>query len=206
MTPPTLETPRLILRAPEHSDLDRWAMFMEDPEASKFLGGPQPRSVVWNTMATIAGSWAVRGFGLFSVIERRTGRWIGRVGPWQPRGWTAPEIGWALAKDVWRQGYGLEAATAAIEWTVSAGLIRQHIVHAINPKAAASIALARRLGAAFQRVGPRSPYGPQRLGLWGQTVDQWRACHRVNQPLSSWGHPDLQETSRRREPPEGSFD
>ena len=67
---------------------------MQSPETTRFLGGPQPRSFAWSAMATLAVSWAVRGFGLFSVIERRTGQRIGRVGPRQPRGWTTPEIGW----------------------------------------------------------------------------------------------------------------
>ena len=201
MLPPILETSRLILRAPMHSDLDRWAAFMEDPEATRFLGGPQPRSVAWNTMATIAGNWAVRGFGLFSVIERRTDRWIGRVGPWLPQGWVTPEVGWALARDSWGCGYALEAATAAINWTINTGLISQSILHVIDPENRPSIALARTLGAGNRGLGPRSPYGRHRLGLWGQTVDQWRARCPVNQPLSSSRHSGLHETSRRREPP-----
>ena len=206
MLPPILETSRLILRAPRYSDLDRWATFMEDPEATRFLGGPQPRSVAWTTMAMIAGNWSVHGFSLFSIIERRTDRWIGRVGPWLARGLTTPEVGWALARDSWGHGYALEAATAAIDWAINTGLIGHIISHAIDPEDKPSIALAKRLGAGHRGLGPRSPYGRHRLGLWEQTVDQWRARYTVNRPLNPTSSSGLRELSRRREPPGRPFD
>ena len=33
---------------------------------------------------------------MFSVIEKDSGRWIGRIGPWQPEGWPGTEVGWSL--------------------------------------------------------------------------------------------------------------
>ncbi|WP_010184248.1 GNAT family N-acetyltransferase [Sphingomonas sp. PAMC 26605] len=38
-----------------------------------------------------------RGFSMFSVIERKTGAWVGRIGPWQPEGWPGTEVGWGVA-------------------------------------------------------------------------------------------------------------
>jgi hypothetical protein len=35
----------------------------------------------------MAGAWAMQGFAMLSVIEKATGRWVGRAGPWQPEGW-----------------------------------------------------------------------------------------------------------------------
>lgn len=59
----------------------------------RFLGGVQPRSVAWRSLAAAAGNWSLQGFGFFSVILRDTGQWIGRVGPIRPEGWPVPEVG-----------------------------------------------------------------------------------------------------------------
>ncbi|NPC84790.1 GNAT family N-acetyltransferase, partial [Pyxidicoccus fallax] len=90
---PTLETPRLILRPPMQEDLDGFAEMASNPESARFLGGVGPREVAWRGMATMAGSWALLGFGMFSVLEKSTGRWVGRVGPWKPEGWPGTEVG-----------------------------------------------------------------------------------------------------------------
>ncbi len=180
MSFPTLETSRLILRLPQESDLDRWADFMADPEASRFLGGPLPRAVAWRGMATMAGSWMLRGFGMFSVVERASGRWIGRVGPWQPEAWPGQEVGWGLARDAWGQGYATEAATRAMEWAFEE-LGWPETIHTINPENAASIALARRLGSVNRGPGRMPPpYEDQRVDVWGQTAAQWRSVARRN--------------------------
>jgi hypothetical protein len=41
------------------------------------------------------GAWPAHGFAMFSVIEKESGRRIGRLGPWQPDGWPGHKIGWA---------------------------------------------------------------------------------------------------------------
>ena len=71
----------------------RWQIIGDDlgidpvAEAAHFIGGPVSRAVAWRGMATIVGCWLLRGHGFFSVIDKATGRWAGRVGPWQPEGW-----------------------------------------------------------------------------------------------------------------------
>src|SRR5690606_16389669 len=88
---PTLETERLILRPPALEDFDAYAAFMADEQATRFLGGVQSRSVAWRGFATLGGSWALLGYGMFSVIEKSSGRWVGRLGPWMPEGWPGTE-------------------------------------------------------------------------------------------------------------------
>ena len=93
MLGPTLETDRLLLRPPIAEDLDGWEAFGADPETMRFMGGVQPRAAVWRAHAMMAGSWALHGFGMFAVIEKETGRWVGRLGPWRPEGWPGTEVG-----------------------------------------------------------------------------------------------------------------
>ncbi|WP_197435779.1 GNAT family N-acetyltransferase [Agrobacterium vitis] len=62
-------------------------------------------------------AWSVQGYSNFSVIEKATGRWVGRAGAWSPPGWPGQEIGWAFSRDVWGKGYATEAATRCLNWT-----------------------------------------------------------------------------------------
>src|ERR1700752_1038788 len=116
MLGPTLETERLQLRPPAAQDFDAWARMVADAEATRFLGGPQSRSMAWRNICTFAGAWTVRGFGMFSIIEKATGRWLGRGGPWRPEGWPGTEIGWSLDRSAWGRGYASEAAARCIDW------------------------------------------------------------------------------------------
>ena len=176
MSFPILQTPRLILRLPEEQDLDGWADFMADPEASRFVGGPLPRAVAWRGMATMAGSWVLRGYGMFSVVERSTGHWIGRVGPWQPEEWPGQEVAWGLARDAWGRGYAYEAARRAMDWAFEE-LGWPEVIHTINPENVASIALARKLGSVNRGPGRMPPpYEDHPVDIWGQTAARWRAA------------------------------
>ncbi len=173
---PVLETSRLLLRPPLERDLDDWAALMADPVASRFIGGPLERPVAWRGMAAMAGCWTLRGFGMFSVLERASGRWVGRIGPWRPEGWPGPEIGWGLIRECWGRGYATEAAAAAIDWTLAA-LGWPEFIHVIAPENAASAAVARRLGSALRGPGRMpTPYQDQQVEIWGQSAAQWKAA------------------------------
>lgn len=178
MTAPLLETERLVLRLPLSEDLDGWAAFGADPDAMTFLGGPGPRAVAWRAMAGVAGSWALHGFGMFSVIEKASGRWIGRVGPWRPEGWPGTEVGWGLLSDAQGRGYAFEAAVAAIDWAFD-HLGWDEVVHTIDPANTGSIALAQRLGSTNRGPGRLpAPFADRTIDVWGQSAAAWRARRR----------------------------
>jgi RimJ/RimL family protein N-acetyltransferase len=172
-----LETPRLLLRPPRAEDLDGWAAFMTDAEASRFIGGTMPRAVTWRQIMTMIGAWHSQGFAMFSVFEKTTGRWVGRVGPWMPEGWPGPEIGWAIVRDCWGRGYATEGAIAATNWAFD-HLGWTHVIHSIAPENLASQGVARKLGS--RHLGPGHlppPYEHDAVDLWGQTLAEWRARH-----------------------------
>ena len=175
MPEPVLQTARLILRPPQISDLDGWAAFFSDERAMRHLGGVKARSSAWGSMAATAGSWALLGFGMFSVLLRDGGQWIGRVGPIRPEGWPAPEVGWGLLPASWGQGYAREAATAAVDFAFDR-LGWEAVHHVIDRDNAPSIALAVKLGSV--RIGPTrlpEPFQDDRVDLWKQTKAEWRA-------------------------------
>ena len=172
---PQLETPRLLLRLPRQADFEAWAAFLADEEATRHIGGLQPRALAWRGLAAMVGAWHLKGFAMFSVIEKATGDWIGRVGPWQPEGWPGTEVGWSIVRDRWGRGYAPEAATACTDWAF-ATLGWDEVIHTIAPGNAKSKAVAARLGSTFFRMG-RLPEPQHELPVevWGQSRAQWRA-------------------------------
>lgn len=172
---PTLETPRLLLRPTAKEDLEGFVTLMSDPESARHIGGLQPRSMVWRGMHAMAGSWVLQGYSMFSVIEKATGRWVGRVGPWMPDGWPGAEIGWGLLREFWGRGYATEASAAAMDWAFE-HLGWTEIIHSIAPDNTASQQVARRLGSRL--LGPGKlppPHDTTPMELWGQDRDTWRA-------------------------------
>jgi RimJ/RimL family protein N-acetyltransferase len=175
MDGPVLETERLILRPTLTEDFDPWAAYMADEEASRFIGGPQPRSVAWRGFCSMAGAWSMFGYAMFSVIEKASGRWIGRVGPWKPEGWPGTEVGWGLVREAWGKGYATESATAAIDWAFER-LGWSDVIHCIDPSNAPSQAVARRLGSKNLGVGAMpAPFEAYPIEIWGQSLKDWRA-------------------------------
>jgi RimJ/RimL family protein N-acetyltransferase len=175
MLGPTLETQRLILRPPNADDFEAFAAFSADPETTRFLGGVQPRPVAWRSLTSLIGAWTLRGYSMFSFIEKDSGRWIGRGGPWYPEGWPGTEVGWSIVKDSQRKGYAKEAATAAIDWAFAA-LGWSEVIHCIDAANVASIALARSLGSTRLRTAVAAP-APivATWDIYGQTRAQWLA-------------------------------
>ncbi len=171
---PTLETARLILRPPAQEDFDGWAELMADPVAARFIGGVQPRAMAWRGMATMAGSWALKGFGMFSVIDKASGRWLGRIGPWVPEDWPGTEVGWGLHPAAQGQGYALEASAATIDWAFD-HLGWTEVIHCIDPENTPSQKVAQRLGATNRGPGKLpAPHEASRIDIWAQTVDEWK--------------------------------
>ncbi|MBW3551449.1 MAG: GNAT family N-acetyltransferase [Proteobacteria bacterium] len=182
---PTLETPRLILRPPQREDFDAWAEFMADVERTRYIGGALPRPVAWRGFAAMVGAWSLQGFSMFSVIEKSSGRWIGRLGPWYPEGWPGTEVGWSFLRSSWGNGYAFEAATASIDWAFE-HLGWSEVIHSIHPDNRPSQALARRLGSSNRGPGKLPPpFEDSPAEIWGQTREQWRARRIAQQSGSS---------------------
>ena len=160
---PELETDRLLLRGWRESDFDAFAEMCANPRTQAFIGGVCDGHEAWRRMASMAGHWQLKGYGLW-VVEEKGGRpFAGRVGLWSPPAWPEAEIGWALVEGCEGKGYATEAARCAREhafgslgWTTA--------VSYIAPENAASKRVAARLGAT--RDG--SAY------LLGKPVEIWR--------------------------------
>lgn len=177
---PTLETERLLLRPPSVQDFEGRAALMADSAHVRDIGGAQPRAVAWRGLMGMIGSRAANGFAMFSVIEKASGRWIGRVAPCSPEGWPGTEVGWTLVRDAAGRGYAQEAAVATIDRAFDR-LDWADVIHIIDPDNASSIRLAKRLGSRHVRTGCKlpEPYHELRVEVWGQTRHEWPARRRA---------------------------
>ena len=148
---------------------------MADPEATRFVGGVQGRHAAWRGFLAMAGAWQVQGFGMFSVFEKASGRWIGRVGPWFPAEWPGTEVGWTLDRSAWGRGFATEAATAATQWAFD-HLGWTEVIHSIDPANTPSQLVAQRLGSTLRGPGKLpAPFDHAPIEIWGQTRAQWDA-------------------------------
>ena len=142
----TLETERLVMRMWRASDFDEYAELCADPEVMRFLGGKVfDRTEAWRQMASMIGHWYLRGYGIWAVEEKESGRLAGRIGCINPEGWPGFEVGWTLRREFWGKGYATEAARRALEYGFHE-LDRPHIISLIHPENRASIRVAERLG------------------------------------------------------------
>lgn len=117
---------------------------------------------------------------MFSVIEKVSGRWVGRVGPWQPEGWPGTEVGWSIAREAWGRGYAPEAAAVCIDWVFD-HLGWDEVIHTIDPENAKSKAVAAKLGSTYLRMDRLpEPHHEKPVEVWGQTRAAWQARRAVH--------------------------
>jgi RimJ/RimL family protein N-acetyltransferase len=168
-----LETERLILRPVDPDrDFEPWAKAMADENTVRYLGTkPMNRAESWRSMAMAIGHWAIRGYGFFSLEHRETGEWVGRVGPWYPEGWPAPEVGWTISPDHLGRGYATEAARASLRHAFDT-LGWTQVIHVIMEGNEASFAVARKIGSRLIREQQGLPgVTDERVLIYGQSAE-----------------------------------
>jgi RimJ/RimL family protein N-acetyltransferase len=163
---PVIETERLILRQWRGADVVPNTAMLADPVSGRFITADNKPVTDpfagWRNAAIMSGHWVLHGVGMFVVEEKSSGEFVGRVGPWLPPGWPGFEVGWGIARGFRGNGYAVEAARAAIDWSFATFELDE-IIHCIDQENTASQAVARRLGAEKGRE----------FDLFGHVADVW---------------------------------
>ena len=146
---PSLQTDRLILRAPREADFAAMLGFNASPRAG-FLGGGAPRRQIWRGLLANIGHWALRGYGFYSV-DTKAGDFIGRIGVIYHDEWPEPELAWSVYDGFEGHGYAAEAALAA-RADYHARVSPNPLISMIDVQNTRSEALALRLGAVLDRT------------------------------------------------------
>jgi RimJ/RimL family protein N-acetyltransferase len=178
---PVLDTDRLHQRPFQQADLDAYTAIVADEEVVKWLRlQPMSREEAWRNMALFLGHDTLRGWSNNAVIEKATGRLLGRCGLWQPEGWPGLEVGWAFGRFAWGHGFATEAALAWRDYAFGP-LGAGELLSVIRPDNRRSIAVAERighrylgevelLGSACALYGQRPTAPPRTVGLEDRLV------------------------------------
>jgi RimJ/RimL family protein N-acetyltransferase len=150
---PTLDTPRLRLRAHRLDDAAPHAAMWADPEVVRFIGGaPVPRDLAWTRFLRHAGLWQASRLRLLSRWRTAgTGAFVGEAGFQDLRRDMTPSIegtmeaGWVLAQAWQGQGLAEEAMRAALGWA-DRERPALRVTCIIRPDHAASLRVAAKLG------------------------------------------------------------
>lgn len=114
-----LQTPRLLLRHWEDTDIEPFVALNQDIDVMEFFPNTLCREQSLEMIGRIESGFKTNGYGLFAAQLLETREFIGFVGLNVPRFechfTPCVEIGWRLAKAYWGQGLATEAAQAVID-------------------------------------------------------------------------------------------
>ena len=143
---------------------------MRIPKCDVFWERELDEEESWRLMATIVGHWILRGYGFWVVEHKTTRAFLGRVGLWNPLGWPGLEIGWAISREYWRQGFAKESALAVMNYAFGVMNVPK-LISVIAPSNEASKRLAESLGMSLDRMhadedGEMCIYKIERSTFW----------------------------------------
>lgn len=131
-----LETPRLILRAWEESDLIPFVKMSQDKEVMRYFSHPLSSSESLQLAQLIQAFIQQQAWGFWALELKKTGEFLGFTGlHHQPNLFEfspCTEIGWRLKRSAWGHGYAFEAAKASLSFGFSELKLNQIV--AFTPK------------------------------------------------------------------------
>lgn len=169
---PAIETDRLLLRAFTADDIASLAAIHGDERTMLYLGGQTDGTLLGahDKILAYLGHWALKGYGRWAVVEKASGRMIGRTGYLDaPDEWPGNELGWTFSRQSWGNGYATEAAIAARDFGFRE-IGMERVISMIDPKNTPSQSVAKRLG-----ESPWKPFtfkGYENM-LWSITREEW---------------------------------
>ncbi len=110
-----------------------------DAEAMRYVGDGQPLckadGIEW--LDVTANNYRLRGYGMFTIVERASGTIIGFCGLVHPEGQQEAGIKYALKREYWGQGFATEAVRALLDYGTRAHG-RARIIATTDPANSAS--------------------------------------------------------------------
>lgn len=150
---PTLEAKRLTLRWISAADTDAFFAIYSNPEVMRYWSTPPlaDRGVAADLIAKIHEDWQRRVILKWGIARRSDDQLIGSITLFNlDFSNRRAEIGYALGRDHWGQGYMNEALPAVLKFAFAV-LELNRIEADVDPRNTASIKTVERLG--FQREG-----------------------------------------------------
>jgi RimJ/RimL family protein N-acetyltransferase len=159
---PRLETPRLLVRPLQASDVEALVEIWGDPEVMRHMGGPRDHEKVRQALEGELRTNSSDLLGFCSVVEKASGRLIGDCGLTKKEvdGRDEVELVYLFAADSWGKGYATEAASAMRDYALGSLRLRR-LIALVDPENVASARVAEKVGMHFEKEVIR-PGGAQR--------------------------------------------
>lgn len=112
-----IDTPRLVIRQVTQDDFKELYAICSDPETMKFVGDGKPLTAeqTQRWIDVTLNNYQVKGFGMYGVIEKKNGVFIGYGGLVFSTDVNDNELIYALDKAYWGQGLATEIAYHIVE-------------------------------------------------------------------------------------------
>lgn len=142
-----LETKRCLVRETTPEDVDDFYHIYSDPAITKYMEDlyPEIDQEKQYIREYIEKVYSFFEFGVWTVVERKSGSVIGRAGFAFREGYEEPELGFIIGVPWQRQGYAEEVCRAVMKygWEI---LGFQRVQAMVEPENTASLRLCRKLG------------------------------------------------------------
>lgn len=111
------ETERLEIREMSENDLDSLYAIYQSEDVTRFTEGlyEDRETELQYIRGYIKNIYAYYGYGVWLLIEKKTGRLVGRAGISHRPGYEEAELGFLLGKEFWHQGFAFEACQKIIQ-------------------------------------------------------------------------------------------
>jgi [ribosomal protein S5]-alanine N-acetyltransferase len=153
-TPIICETPRLILRRFNESDVHPLLSFLGDPEVMRFsITGPITREDIQTRyLGSCLKRYSRDGVGQWAVVRKSDGICVGECGicVQEVDGESEFEISYRMRRDCWGIGLATEAARACRDYGFKKAGLRR-LISIIESENAASIRVAEKMGMALEK-------------------------------------------------------
>jgi RimJ/RimL family protein N-acetyltransferase len=117
-----------------------------DPAVTRFMAALD-REQTLRRLDEDQRDWERRGYGMLAVLDRESGRFLGRTGLKHWPQFDEVEVGWALSPAFWGRGLATEAGAACLDWGLRS-LEVPYVTAMIQPENQRSVRVAERLGMA----------------------------------------------------------
>lgn len=166
-----LETERCILREMTLEDLDALYELYRPEAMTLYMNGlhENRKEQEKYTRAYIENMYRFYGYGIWVVIEKKSGQLIGRAGfdHYEEDGEVQLELGYAIAVDKQKQGYAAEVCRGILKYAFEA-LEVPSVCCLIQKENTASIRLAEKLGFRWEK----------NIVCNGKELQYWKIWHK----------------------------
>ena len=150
MTIPTMETENLRLRPFTEADAADMHQILSGKDVLRYFPGTQlpSQEQVQQMVVRLRAHWQERGYGLWAVTLRSTGKLLGRCGLQYLTETDEVEIDFILDRRYWGRGFATEAGRASLHYGFKElGLAT--IIGIVHPENLASQRVLEKLGMQF---------------------------------------------------------